>query len=269
MHRFRPTSCLAAVLVSALLMSGPGTLWAASGEEQATAASSSQPQEPRRHPDFLFGPPHGSIGFRGSWVFASAGSDLFDFVTRQLTVDKNDFNAPGFGAEFNLGLTGRLDTQVGFQWNKTDTSSEYRDLVDNNFLPIQQSTSLKMWQLTGSLRYALTPRGHDVSRFAWVPRRVVPFVGAGGGVVRYEFQQSGDFVDFVDMSVFSDVFHSDGWTPSVHALGGVDVQVYRSVFGTVEARYTKASGKLGSEFIDFDPIDLSGLRIAAGINLLF
>ena len=34
----------------------------------------------------LFGRPHGQIGFRGTWTFAAAGSDLFDFVTRELEV---------------------------------------------------------------------------------------------------------------------------------------------------------------------------------------
>jgi hypothetical protein len=45
-------------------------------------------------PDFLFGRPEGSIGVRGSWVFARAGSDWYDFVTDQLTIDTKDFDAP-------------------------------------------------------------------------------------------------------------------------------------------------------------------------------
>ena len=98
---------------------------------------------------------------------------------------------------------------------------------------------------------------------------MVPYVGAGGGAVYYNFAQSGDFVDFVDLSVFPDAFVSKGWAPSAHALGGVDVQIYRALYGTVEGRYTKAAGKLGRDFIDFDPIDLSGFRLSAGINLLF
>src|SRR5918997_2178384 len=60
-------------------------------------------------PDFLFGRPHGSIGVRGSWLFARAGSDLFDFVQRQLTVDKKDFNTPMFGVEGAIHLTPRVD----------------------------------------------------------------------------------------------------------------------------------------------------------------
>ncbi len=56
-------------------------------------------------PDFLFGAPRGSFGVRGSWVFARAGSDLFDFVQQHLTLDKSDFNAPAFGFDGGVPLT--------------------------------------------------------------------------------------------------------------------------------------------------------------------
>ena len=233
------------------------------------ASAAAQSQEPNRSADFLFGRPSGSIAIRGSWNMAGAGSDLFDFVTEQLTIDKSDFNGPGIGGDFALSLTQRLDSEFGVFFARSSQPSEYRDFVDNDFLPITQSTSLKTIQLMASVRYALRPRGRDLSRFAWVPAKVVPYVGAGGGAIYYEFRQSGDFVDFQDLSVFRDVFRSNGWAPSVHAFGGVDVRLYRALYASVEGRYTKASAKLGTDFIDFDPIDLSGFRLSAGINLMF
>jgi hypothetical protein len=233
------------------------------------ALAAAQSQEPDRDADFLFGRPHASIAVRGSWNIAAAGSDLFDFVTDQLTLDKSDFNGPGIGGEAAVALTPRLDVVGGLFFARSTSGSEYRDFVDNNLLPIEQSTSLKTLQVTGSLRYALQPRGRDVSRFAWIPARLVPYVGGGGGLVFYRFEQSGDFVDFQDLSVFTDVFRSSGWAPSAHAFGGVDVRLYRGLYGSVEGRYTKASAKLSNDFIDFDPIDLSGFRLAAGVNFLF
>ena len=220
-------------------------------------------------PDFLFGAPHASIGLRGTWTMASASSDLYDFVTRQLTVEKSDFNMPGIGFDVAYRITERLDGQFGFEGGKNTTASEYRDYVDNNLLPINQTTSLKVVHLTGSVKFSLAPRGYEVSRLAWVPRRIVPYVGVGGGAIYYDFTQSGDFVDFVDLSVFPDVFRSKGWAPSGHAFAGMEVKLYRGLYGTIEGRYTKATAKLGTDFIDFDPIDLSGFRLAAGVNLLF
>jgi hypothetical protein len=256
-------------LMLAALLAIVGILPAVAVADQTPVSSPGQPQEPNRKPDFLFGAPQRSIAFRGNWRFARAGSDLFDFVTRELTIDKNDFNSAGISGDVSFALTRRLDAQFGFEWNKVSMGSEYRDLVDNNFLPINQTTSLKVAHLNAGVRYALTARGYDVSRFAWVPRRIVPFVGAGAGAVYYDFGQSGDFVDFVDLSVFSDVFRSKGWAPSAHAFGGVDLRLYRGLYATIEGRYTKASAKLGRDFIDFDPIDLSGFKMSAGVNLLF
>src|SRR5262245_35861698 len=50
----------------------------------ASAQSSTSPQ------DFRLGRPHGSIGVRGSFVMASADSDIFDFVTDVLAIEKSD-----------------------------------------------------------------------------------------------------------------------------------------------------------------------------------
>jgi hypothetical protein len=258
-HLGRSRVCFVALVLAVL-----AAPWVAFAEQTPVGQ-----QEPDRRPDFLFGRPTGSVGFHGSWVFARGGSDLFDFVTRQLTLDKSDFNAPGLGVDTTINLMPRLAVQFGFEWNRNTNTSEYRDFTDNNSLPINQDTLLKTIHLTASVRYALASPGYEVSRFAWVPRRLVPFVGAGGGAVYYDFMQRGDFVDFIDLSVFPDTFQSTGWGPSAHVFGGADVKLYRAVYATMEGRYTYAHGKLGSDFVDFDPIDLSGFRISAGINVLY
>jgi hypothetical protein len=41
----------------------------------------------------------------------------------------------------------------------------------------------------------------------------------------FEVRQNGDFVDYVDLSVFTDVFEAKGWAPTAHVFGGVDVRV--------------------------------------------
>lgn len=219
--------------------------------------------------DFLFGQPAGSIGVRGSWVFARAGSDWYDFVTDQLTVDTKDFNAPGVGADLAITITPRLDAVIGAEYSQKSTLSEYRRFVDNNRLPINQTTRLRTINLTGSLQFALTERGLGISRLAWVPRDVVPYVGVGGGALWYGLDQNGDFVDFVDSSIFRSTFSSRGWTPSAHVLGGVDVRVFRRAFVTLDGRYHWAAATLGSTWVDFDPIDLSGFRLSVGMRVIY
>lgn len=236
-----------------------------------TPAAEAAAQQPRPAPDFLFGEPRGSLGVRGSWMFARAGSDIYDFVRSHLTLDEGAFNAPGIAADLAIAATPRVDAVVGFEFSQTSAASEYRDFVDNNRQPIEQTTRLRDLNLTGTIRVALMPRGIGVSRLAWVPRRVTPYIGGGGGLMWYEFTQQGDFIDVrsTNAAVFRDVFTSKGWTPSAHALAGVDVRVQRRTFVTFEGRYLWAAATLERQFEDFDPIDLAGLRVSAGINVLF
>jgi hypothetical protein len=229
---------------------------------------------PRQHPgataDFFFGQPKGSLAFRGTWVFARAGSDLFDFVTDQLTLDRRDFNARALGGQLGIVISPRLEAIADVEMtDTTERPSEYRDFIDNNAQPIEQETKLSTVSLTGSVKLSLRPRGRSISRLAWIPTGVTPYVGAGGGAVRYDFLQRGDFVDFVDLSVFTDVFESKGWAPTAHAFGGVDVQVYRRLYLQLEGRYSWAHAELDADFIDFDPIDLAGFRTTAGVSLVF
>jgi hypothetical protein len=257
--------CFAAFFV--LLLSG-SVAPARAADQDVPAAVRSQP---RPAPDFLFGEPRGSIGFRASWLFARARSDLFDFIQQQLTVDAGDFDTPAVAADVGIAISPRVDAVIGFEFSNVRTSSEYRDFVDNNRQPITQDTELREAGVNGSIRIALTPRGRSVGRLAWIPRRATPYAGAGGGYLWYRFRQRGDFVDVFSprRTVFSDTLMSQGWTPSAHMFGGVDVRIYQRLFGTVEGRYLWASAPLERSFEGFDPIDLAGARLAAGINFLF
>ena len=233
----------------------------------ANAQSGPEPRQ-RPTPDFLFGRPDGTIGIRGSFGSSRAGSDWYDFVTDQLTLERKDFKSAGFGTDVGITLAPRFDVMISFDYSQRTTDSEYRRYVDNNRLPIEQETLTRNAAISGGLKVALTERGREVGRLAWVPRKVVPFAGAGGGAMWFEVRQNGDFVDYVDLSVFTDVFEAKGWAPTAHVFGGVDVRVLRRAYATFDARYLWASGDLGRDWIDFDPIDLSGFRVSAGINFI-
>ena len=232
----------------------------------AAAAQVAQRNAP---PDFLFGRPHTSIGVRGSYTFAHAGSDWYDFVTDQLTLDKHDFSAGGIVGDVGVHITPRLGFVFGADYASTTSDSEFRDYVDNFRLPINQTTNLRQATMTGGVRFALTERGRELSSLAWVPRRVVPYVGAGGGALWYRVRQSGDFVDFQDFSIFTDVLESSGWTPAGYVSGGGDLQVHRHIFITIDARYLWAAKELEQPWTGFGRLDLAGLRLSTGMNVIF
>ena len=249
--------CLAATAPAAIAAGRPG--------EQAN-----QPVAPPvGTPDFLFGQPRGWVTFRGSWLVPRAGGDLFTFVSDQLTVDKADLSSPAVSGELGLVLTSRVSASVGLEFSRQTIPSEYRRFVDNGGLSINQQTTWDTTNINGSVRVALLDRGRSISRLAFVPRAVAPYAGAGAGMLHYKFTQTGDFVDFVTFRVFPDRFDSAAWAPSAHVFGGTEVRLWRALSLDMEGRYVWAHGTLGSDFLGFDGIDLSGFRFSTGVSVMF
>ena len=218
---------------------------------------------------FLFKRPSLSIGFKTGYTMPNAGSDLFDFAREQLTLNKSDFNSAYYGGEFAVRTSERLDIVLGLGFARSETPSEFRDWVGTDDLPIEQRTAFWTAPLTLSARYYVSDRGRSIGRFAWVPRRVSPFVGAGIGMTWYEFEQTGDFVDFETLDIFFDRFSSDGVTGQAHGFAGVDVSVNKNFVLTAEGRYNWARGALSREFVDFDKMDLAGAQFTVGISARF
>jgi hypothetical protein len=222
-------------------------------------------------PDFLFGRPRVTIGLRALWVNPRADSDIFSFVREQLTLENEDFQAQGFALDLGLPVSSRFDAVAGLEYNRTGASSEDRAFIEADGLPIRQDTQLTQFNVTGSLALALLPRGRAIGQFAWITAPVTPYIGAGGGLTWSRFEQTGDFVDSLDpgLPIFSAQLRSGGWTASTHVFGGVDIKMTRRVLLSAEARYMWADATVSLDFVGFEPIDLSGLRIAGGIRLLF
>jgi hypothetical protein len=221
-------------------------------------------------PDFMFKPPRFSISVRGSWDFLRTGSDWFDFVEKQLTLDRNDFALNGISGDVSFRVRPRFDLVAGVDYLRRTTGSEYRDFVDNNRQPIEQNTRLREASITGGVRYALRERGRAIGSLAWLPTRVVPYVGGGFGVLVYDLNQYGDFVDFVDFSVFGTGLPSSGATPLYYADGGAEIQLIKHLYLSIDARYKWAHSELDEPaWTGFEPLDLGGVRLSTGATLTF
>jgi opacity protein-like surface antigen len=218
---------------------------------------------------FFFKQPGATLTLHGGLAFADAASDLFAFTTRELTLGRGDFNGPALGLDLGIRLHSRVDLVLSGAYAGTKATSEFRDWVDLDDLPIEQTTSFRRVPLTASLKAYLTPRGRSIGRFAWIPALWAPYIGAGGGAVWYRFKQRGDFVDFNTLDIFYDHISSAGWTGTVHALAGIDFSLSPRWAITTEGRYARASADLGRAFENFEPIDLSGFSTTFGIQLRF
>jgi hypothetical protein len=218
---------------------------------------------------FLVGTPIGSVAVRGGWAVASARSDLFSFTTEQLTLDRGDFSSPTLDVDLAFRIRPRTDLVISTGVSGVRKRSEFRNFIDNDDLPIEQRTAFVRVPVTLGVKQYLSDRGRAIGRLAWIPSRVAPFVGAGGGAMWYSFRQDGDFIDFKTNDVFNAVLESKGWTPTAHALIGADVSVHPRVALVTEARYGWSKGTLRQDFTGFDRIDLSGFSTTAGLAVRF
>ena len=228
------------------------------------AQTGPRPVTPAAPGDFLFARPKAEVGVRVGWSFNRGGSDWYDFITDQLTLDQSDFNAFALASDVGVWLTGRFTAVGGVEYTHTNPGSEYRRFVDNNRQPINQSTRLNVVHATGGIKYALLDRGRAIGRLAWIPARVAPYLAAGGGATYYELRQEGDFVDFVDRSVFPALLRSTGWAPTYYVGGGADIRVLRRMLVSADFRYRRATADLNNTWVDFDPLDLSGAQVTVG-----
>jgi len=91
----------------------------------------------------------------------------------------------------------------------------------------------------------------------------------GRGILWYTFKQNGDFVDVTTLEIFRARLESSGSVPTIYIGGGADVHILKSAYLTLNLRYSWARHEMDREFVGFDPIDLSGLRLTAGVNWQF
>ena len=238
-------------------------------DRSSPGRSQSASQTSQGGPDFLFGRPRGWVSFSGTWLAPRAGDDLFSFVSDQLTLDRSDFHASAYSVGSGVSVAPRFDVVAGLEISRHAMQSEYRKYVKPDRSSIGQTTQFDQSTITAGIRFSPAGRGHEVSRYAFIPRRVTPYVGGGLNLVYYSFKQRGQFVDFVDLKIFDDAFKSDGWAAGPFVQTGADLQIWRRLFVNLDARYAWGHSSLDPDFVGFQGIDLAGFKGSTGISVVF
>jgi hypothetical protein len=224
------------------------------------------PARAQRGDGFLFRQPEVNVSLRLGYGYAMANSDLFKQVTEDLTLNKRDFSGLTAGAEIGVPITSRFEFTLDGAYVRANKSSEFRHFIDNNDLPIEQTTTFERVPLSANLRFYLAAPGRSVGKLAWIPAKIVPWVSGGGGTMWYRFQQRGDFVDFNTSNVYPSYYEGSGWAPVVQASGGVDVSLNSLVAFRTSLQSIWAKGPLGRDFSGFDKLDLSGVNATLGLS---
>ena len=218
---------------------------------------------------FLFRAPVATMSVYGGYAQPLATGGVFALATSELTLGRSDFGSGNFGVDLTFAVAPRVEIVFALDRSSSRTRSEYRDWLDNNDLPIEQTTALQRVPITAGVRYYLSDRGRTVGSVAWIPARLVPFVSAGGGVMRYKFEQVGDFIEQPSLNIFSERLTSTGWTGVMQAGAGAQWTLNQRVNLTGELRYQRASGNGDQPNGDFSgyKVNLSGVSTMIGLTL--
>jgi hypothetical protein len=219
---------------------------------------------------YLFREPIASFNLRGGFAHAMAGSDIFSFSKEQFTLGSWDFSGPTAAADLGIAISDRLEIVGGVGYSGSQATTHYRGFVEDNEGEdeILQTHTFMRVPLTASLKAYLTSPGRAIGQFAWVPARYAPYVGAGAGGMWYRFEQEGDFINSETLVIRTDRLESAGWTQTAHAFTGVDFSLSPRFGITTEARYDWGRAELNEfSYEGFEPIDLSGLSVTAGLHI--
>jgi hypothetical protein len=190
----------------------------------------------------------------------SMTSDIWDFNVNNLAFNKGDMSGLYYAAEYEFFLNRTISFafEVG---NYTQTVySQYRDYEDNSHNPIYQNIKLSITPI--EMKFKLYPLG---LRYAFSP-----FIGIGGGLYVWRYENWGDFIDFSTMDILTDreaVTHKVGLGASVCA--GFLVKFDRRLAFLVEGKYQYLKDSLSGDFSGFGNIDLSGVSVLAGFSMRF
>ena len=229
---------------------------------------------------FLFGPPGGSLSVRMGQARPTTNGELFESLREFLTIGQNDFASELFAADLLIRAHDRLDVGLSLAWSKGRAESIdkefFKDLDTNgDTIFIEQTTTLRRMPLMVSARFYPLSRGESVGDYAWIPARLSPFIGAGGGAMLYKLVHGGEFVgrtpppaEGEGYPIFDDEYETSGAGYAAHVSAGLDYWLGPRVGLTGEGRYVWAQATPESSF-SFSKIDLSGFQATAGLSFRF
>lgn len=177
-----------------------------------------------------------------------------------LAFDSDDFNGFTFGGDVYVGLGKYFEAGGGVAYYSQTVPSVYRDYVDRDGSEIEQDLRLRIVPITAAVR--IFPFSREVP--------VQPYLGAGVAWLAWKYNESGEFVDFTDFSVFRDTFSDSGTAVAPLLFGGVRVSIGDGVWVGGEFRWHDATVDLDrSQGFAGDELNLGGYTWLGTFHIRF
>lgn len=218
---------------------------------------------------FLFRAPTLRLALSAGFAVPRGQSDIYDLLTEELTLERRDFTSAALALSAAYRVAPRVEIGLSTSYAGRSVGSESRNFTGEDDLPVLQTTNLSRVGVMATARLSLLAPGRAIGRYAWIPSKVVPYVGGGGGAVWYRLHQQGEFVDTETLDIFEDTFESKGWTVGATGFGGADITLTPRFGLSLEGRYLWARAPMNGDFSTFNKIDLSGYDASIGLFVRF
>ncbi len=212
-------------------------------------------------------PERGFVNLKLGIFIPDGNSNFWNDTEETFTLNVEDMDDLLIGVDFGIAINPRMEFSIGIDYFDVTTGSEYRDYIGTDGFPIAHDTSLEIIPVQASLK--ILPGGRYTAGRYTTLSKIIPYIGGGIGFYLWEYRESGEFIDFSDMSVYPEIFVSDGVAVGAHVMGGIEIPFdpYWSVM--MEAKYSKVDDNLNKDFSDFGTIDLSGWSFILGTSFRF
>jgi hypothetical protein len=170
-----------------------------------------------------------------------------------------DFKGFTGGIEWLVPAGSHLEAGIGVGFYQREVPTLYWDWTNDDGSEIEQRLKLRTVPISATLKYL--PLG--------TRRGFQPYVGIGVAMYLWQYRESGDFIDFNDLSVFNATYSGSGTSFGPLATFGVRGRVSAHVDIGAEVRCQWGHGNLStSDFLN-DRIDLGGINALGTLRYRF
>ncbi len=238
-----------------------------------TGASLAEHRRPVPPPHDPYHPGRGDAGafqVRVGGFFPAGGGDVWRDNREFFTFDMEDMNSAMLGLSVVRSATGWLEFGFNADVYSGSAASAERGVVDEFGSPVVHDTRLRLVPVTADLR--ILPGGRRSHRSGPYAPAPVFYFGGGLGLAFWEYEESGEFVDFSDpgLPIFAGSFRADGVALESHLLAGLELPLGPAWGLLFEGRYSWADDQLdNADFPGFGRLDLGGPSIYVGASFRF
>ena len=200
-----------------------------------------------------------SVGYSMTRI-SRAATDILLIEHHDLAFDFGDFNSATYGVEWLVPVGRYLEAGGGASLLRQTVPTVHVGIRDTDGRDIPRNLSLLQAPLALTVR--VLPLGQSY--------RVQPYLGGGVALIRWQFQESGDFAAS-SRTIFRDEQYSyNGYAVGPVIVTGLRVSGDSLAFG-LEGRYQRARGSFGPFFarVVAPDIDLGGWTLAGTAGLRF